>query len=162
MTNKFASPIVTPDRRVLTEWVDYNGHMNVGYYTIAFDKALDDAYEEFGLGPPYTATGSSTFALESHITYAQEVLLDDPLRITFQLIDCDTKRIHYFMQMVHAEKGYLASTCEQISVHVDLEARKSSNFPSEIYADLETLKSQHSELPRPAELGRQIGIRRRG
>lgn len=159
MSEPGASLIVTPDRRVLPAWVDYNGHMNVGYYTIAFDQALDDVYDDLGLGVAYIEHGSSTFTLESHITYAQEVILDDPLRITFQLIDCDQKRIHYFLRMTHAEEGYLASTCEQISVHVNLEARKSSEFPAEIQSAFTAMKEVHGTLPIPDELGRQIGIR---
>ena len=37
----FSSPYKTRNQKVLSEWIDYNGHMNVAYYTLAFDKALD-------------------------------------------------------------------------------------------------------------------------
>ena len=30
---------------VREEWIDYNGHMNVAYYTLAFDNSLDDFLE---------------------------------------------------------------------------------------------------------------------
>ena len=34
-----AAPIRTRARRVPAEWIDYNCHMNVAYYTMAFDNA---------------------------------------------------------------------------------------------------------------------------
>ena len=41
-SEEFQSPFVTNLKKVLPEWIDYNGHMNVAYYTLAFDDALDD------------------------------------------------------------------------------------------------------------------------
>ena len=32
-------------QNVKKEWIDYNGHMNVAYYTLAFDNSLDDFLE---------------------------------------------------------------------------------------------------------------------
>src|SRR5688500_13754075 len=59
---------------VQSEFIDANGHMNVGYYTLMFDKALDLPWARLGI---YSAqileTGKSSFALESHITYQREL-----------------------------------------------------------------------------------------
>ena len=46
MTEFEAKPIRTPTREVPPEWIDYNGHMNVAYYVMAIDNALDDAFDE--------------------------------------------------------------------------------------------------------------------
>ena len=35
------SLIVCPEQRVEPAWIDYNGHMNMAYYNLAFDRALD-------------------------------------------------------------------------------------------------------------------------
>ena len=35
---------------VRPEWIDYNGHMNVGYYLVAFDQATERLCEHFGVG----------------------------------------------------------------------------------------------------------------
>ena len=57
------------------EWIDHNGHMNVAYYTLVFDHAVDAFFEYVGLGQPYRDhTNGSTFAVEQHITYNREVL----------------------------------------------------------------------------------------
>ena len=46
-----AAPIRTSTRTVPPEWIDYNGHMNVAYYTMAFDQAADEILEGYlGVG----------------------------------------------------------------------------------------------------------------
>ena len=34
-------PLYLTELCVESEWIDYNGHMNVGYYGVAFDRAAD-------------------------------------------------------------------------------------------------------------------------
>ena len=47
----YSTPIILPEQQVLKEWLDYNGHMNVAFYTLAFDKSLDIFLEDFlGIG----------------------------------------------------------------------------------------------------------------
>src|SRR5690606_22498874 len=107
------------------DWIDFNGHMNVAYYVLAFDRATDKFFDWLGLDEAYRqATNRSTFALEQHILYLREVRLGDPLRFTTQLIDHDAKRIHYFHRMYHDREGYLAATTEIISMHIDLGRRR--------------------------------------
>ena len=43
----YSTPIILPEQQVLKEWLDYNGHMNVAFYTLAFDKSLDIFLEDF-------------------------------------------------------------------------------------------------------------------
>ena len=93
--------------------------------------------------------------------YIQELHLGDPIRLTCQLLDYDSKRIHYFFNMYHATENYLAATCEQLLLHVNLEERRSSPFPKTVLSKLETLMAIHRKLPRPEQAGKPIGIRRR-
>ena len=37
----FDTVVEGPVEEVLEDWIDYNGHMNVAYYTLAFDRAID-------------------------------------------------------------------------------------------------------------------------
>jgi acyl-CoA thioester hydrolase len=147
---------------VLPEWIDFNGHMNVAFYVLAFDKALDNFCERYDLSLDYMKRANcSTFVLEAHITYLQEVLQGDPLHFTLQLLDVDTKRLHYFMRMYHAEKGFLAATDEQLMVHVDMSERRVAPMPVVTLARLEALKAVHAKLPKPEQAGSVIGIRRK-
>ena len=147
---------------VQPEWIDYNGHMNVAFYFLAFDHATDAFYDAIGCGEQYKTDGNfSTFTLEGHITYDQEVLQGDPLRFTTQLLDFDEKRLHYFHVMYHAEKGYEAATNELIAMHVDMNQRRAAPFPPTILEKLAEMQKQHGELARPDKAGRVIGIRRK-
>lgn len=147
---------------VRPEWIDYNGHMNVAYYLLAFDHATDALLEHLGLGQSYLkATNRSTFTLELHITYDKEVKESDPLRFTTQILDYDPKRIHYIHCMYHATEGYLAATNEVMTAHVDLEVRRIAPMPEDILDRLERIMQAHRVLPIPPQVGRKIGIRRR-
>jgi len=146
---------------VLPAYIDPNGHMNIGYYSVVFDKALDLPWEMLGLGSSsIAATGRSSFALENHVTYQHELREGDPLDFTFQLIDIDAKRIHYFMTMLHARERWLAATSESISICIDMTTRRSAAWPDDRFARLRAVHDEHSRRPRPAEIGRVIGIRR--
>jgi acyl-CoA thioester hydrolase len=158
---KFESPIQTPRRFVEKAWIDYNGHMNVAFYVLAFDQAVDHAWDLIGVGPAYVeAKNASTFALQSQVHYLRELKLGAPLEITFQMLDCDSKRMHYFLEMHHAEETYLAATEERISVHVDMTERRSAPFPDDVMANIESLMASHRSMPIPPQVGSQIKIRR--
>ena len=146
--------------RVLPEWIDYNGHLNMAYYVLMFDNATDRFFDLIDLGVDYVARcNHSAFVLETHVTYRQEVGLDDLLRFTFQIIDADEKRLHYYFEMYHADQGFLAATSEQIAMHVNLQARRSATFPPEMKARIDAFLIAQAELPRADGFSRSIGIR---
>jgi len=147
---------------VLPEWIDYNGHMNVAYYVLAFDEAVDALFDMIGLTPAYRREHNvSTFALETHVCYLQEVQQDDPLRFEVQLLDLDAKRFHYLNHMFHEETGALCATAEWISAHMDMSTRRMAPFRPDIMSRFEALWRAHKDMPRPEYAGRTIGIRRR-
>lgn len=159
---KIGAPYMAPIQHVLPEWIDGNGHMNVAYYSLAFDRALDAFFQELGIGWDYTEKGEgSTFVLEAHVSFLREVKQGDPLRISYQLLGCDAKRMHYFGQMLHAGEGFLAATSEQIAVHVDMKTRRSSNFPGEVVGLLDAVRVAHAALPVPPQAGRSIGLKKK-
>jgi acyl-CoA thioester hydrolase len=150
------------EERVVREWTDYNGHLNVAYYHMAFDRATDRLLEDLGLGEETARRGEgSMFALEDHLTYQRELREGDPFRITCQLLDFDEKRVHYFLRMFHAEEGVLVATCEHLSIFVDMRTRRSASFPEPVRDRLQTLYATHRSLPVPEEVGRPMGLRRK-
>lgn len=158
----FDAPLELTGMVVKPEHIDANGHMNVGFYNVIFDQALDRFFTPFDLDWSYVQrTNLSTFVLETHVCYLQEVLEGDSLRFTFQLLGADAKRIHYFMNMFHAQKGYLAATSEQILVHVDLATRKSCPFPEVQQKLFENMLAGHAKLPKPPQAGKSIGMAKR-
>jgi len=157
-----SAPIICPRRTVLPEWIDYNGHLNMAYYHVIFDKALDEVFDQLGIGVDYVRNeGGTSFTMEVHVCYLQELALHDPVEVRYQLLDCDEKRIHVFGEMLHADKGYLAATSEQLCLHVSMETRRSAPFPLHIQNRINAVMAQHRSLPRPEQAGRVIGIKRR-
>ncbi len=158
----FFAPFVSSEMQVEAGWIDYNGHLNMAYYNVLFDRAVDEAYELLGCGLDYLkARRHSCFTAEVHLRYLRELHAGDPVRVTFQLLDFDAKRLHYFEQLFHATEGFLSATSENLALHVDMAAKKAAAFPPEVTARLARMKSAHAGLPRPAAAGRRIAMRRR-
>ena len=158
----FEAPIKTKTLTVLPEWIDYNGHMNVAFYVRAFDLASDDVFEFLGCGESGVADRAmGPFSMQNQVCYLREVKEGAPLAFTFRLLDHDQKRIHMFMEMFHAEEGYLAATMEQLTMNVDLNLRASADYPPDVRARLEKLMDLHKDLARPPQAGAPIGIRRK-
>ena len=117
-------------QKILKDWIDYNGHMNVTYYLLIFDKfGADNLNTIFNMGElSAKTTGMSTMMVESNITYDQELKLDDEVDINLLYFDHDKKRLQYKFEMVHQKKNYLASTFEALALYVDLNTRKVKEF----------------------------------
>jgi len=144
---------------VRPEWIDENGHMNMGFYVVVFDFATDAWLDHVGLSRAYKdAHDVTTFSLESHVLYLREVREGDPLRFTTRLLAFDQKRIHYLHQMHHARDGYLAATNELMSLHVSQETRRAAPMGPEIQTRLGDLLRAHDRLPVPPQAGRRIGL----
>jgi acyl-CoA thioester hydrolase len=153
----FFAPFVSSAMRVDPAWIDYNGHLNMAYYNVLFDRAVDEAYELIGIGEDYLKTRRhSTFTAEVHVRYLRELHAGDPVRVTFQLLDYDAKRIHYFEQLFHAEQGWVSATSENMTLHVDMDAKKVAPFPDEVTRCLAKMKAAHARLPVPEAAGRRI------
>ncbi len=147
------------------EWLDYNNHMNVAYYVLIFDKAGESLVSDIGLSEAVTkATDISWMVLENHVTYNNEVVLDQQVDVRVQLLDHDAKRLHLYFEMYgQNEDGseYLASTLEQMVMCVDLSVRRGCEFPENVAASIAALADQQKALPKPDNIGRTIGIRRK-
>ncbi len=146
---------------VRSEWIDVNDHMNVAYYLLAFDEAVDALWRRFGLTGEFVRThSSSTIAVESHVTWQQEVVAGDPYVVTSQILAWDEKRIHQFQRLYHAEKGYLSATCEWMNLHFDPGIRRVAPWPEEIRARIAEFADNQGEHPWPAEAGQRMRVRK--
>ena len=147
--------------QVKPEWIDYNGHMNVGFYLVAFDQALKPCLDWLGLTHDFRkANNSSTFALETHLNFVRELSVGEEIRFETRLLDHDHKRFHFYQEMYHAEQGFLAATHESLGSYMDMSARKTAELPAVIVERLAEVLKAHSTLVRPWQVGNRIGIRR--
>ncbi|MEX0760507.1 MAG: thioesterase family protein [Tistlia sp.] len=150
-------PLELKRLKVQPDWIDYNGHMNVAYYLVAFDRAYDVFMDSVGVDKAFRdRTGGTIFAVEAHVSYQAELKVEAPLVMALQLVGYDRKRLHTVMTMHHAEEGFLAATVEWMSLFVDLATRRVTAMPDEIYAKVEAIGRAHAALPRPAIVGKAI------
>ena len=123
---------ILKSEKVIKEWTDYNGHLNVAFYVHIFDIAADVMLDNFKMGGESAKKDKrTTFVAEMHTIYKQEVRLGEEVETHFTYIDHDKKRIHYRLSMFHKQKKYLAATNEVLSLYVDLEKRKVTEFDSD-------------------------------
>ncbi len=115
--------------KVIKEYTDYNGHLNVAYYVRIFDIAADVMLDNFKMGGESAKQNNkTTFVAEMHTIYKQEVRLGEEVETHLTYLNHDKKRIQYRLSMFHKEKKYLAATNEVLSLYVDLSKRKVVEF----------------------------------
>ena len=121
--------MILKTEKVIKDWADYNGHLNVAFYIRIFDIAADVMLDNFNMGGLSAKKDKkTTFVAEMHTIYKQEVRLGEEVETYLTYVDHDKKRIHYRLSMFHKEKKYLAATNEVLSLYVDLNKRKVTEF----------------------------------
>ena len=82
--------------KVLPEWTDYYGHMNLAFYIHLFDSSWEVLLEKFNIGENSAKNEKrTTFAVESHTTYDMEVKVGDEVDMNLIFFDFDKKRLVY-------------------------------------------------------------------
>ncbi|QEN89332.1 4-hydroxybenzoyl-CoA thioesterase [Labrys sp. KNU-23] len=155
------APLALHRTPVVEAWTDYNDHMTESAFLLVFGDSSDAFFRLIGVDEAYRAAGSSIYTMETRIRNLREAHIGDPLALTLQLIDHDAKRLHIFHAMTNEASGEVLATAEQILVHVDMQAGRSSPFPPEIAERIEAIAKAHAGLPVAATVGVPLGIRRR-
>lgn len=144
------------------QWIDFNGHFNMAYYGVLFDRAADECFALFGMHPAYVkATNNSWFTLETHTSYLRELSATDPVVVELQILDADHKRVHYIQTMKQADEGWTACLLEVMVSHVSLATHKTSNFPGDVKARIDAMREAHMALAVPPQVGHKIAILRK-
>ncbi|MDN2567523.1 thioesterase family protein [Aquibium sp. A9E412] len=156
-----AAPFVSSAMSVEPAWIDYNGHLNMAYYNVLFDRCSDEAFEVLGMGPDYARGRKLTiYTAEIHVCYLRELHEGDRVTCTFHLVDHDAKRLHVYQELRHTD-GWTAATAEVLSLHIDMAGPRVAPFPPDVMQRVEAMAAAHSGLERPARTGRAIGIARK-
>ena len=137
-------PYTTEAIIVSEEMCDHNGHMNVNYYYKLFDSVYTAMYiENLGFDDEYLASGFSTFTLEDSIRYLKEFKLGDKVYPSFYLANVNKKLLH-FVGILKNENDELSAIFETVLAHMDLNARKVTEFKSTKLDELLKYKNQNS------------------
>ena len=114
---------------VKKEWVDYNNHMNMAYYVLVFDQAWEVALEKFKMGGAKAQIHKrSTMVVETRTTYNNEVKENEEVDVYCTFFDHDKKRLHLKCEMIEKKTKKLAATTESLSLYIDLDKRKVTEF----------------------------------
>ena len=114
------------------EWTDYNNHMNMAYYVMVFDQTWENMLEKFMMGENSAKTiKRSTMVVETHTTYNNEVKQGEEVEINITFFDHDKKRLHFKLEMIETTSRKLSATLESLSLYIDLDKRKVTEFEEE-------------------------------
>jgi acyl-CoA thioester hydrolase len=153
----FPSPFEQYSSRVLPDWIDANGHMNIAYYGLLFDRGNYAACDALGLGEDYgTRAHHGVFAAEIHTLYFRELLLGDAVTVRTQIVSADAKRLHFAHEIYHAASSERAAAQEALYLHVDLTTRRVVPFLEEVRTRIAEAAEAHRPLPVPEWCGQRI------
>jgi acyl-CoA thioester hydrolase len=152
-------PLRTGGRVVPAEWIDYNGHMMDGYYSVAFSEATEAFLDHVGLGAGYREqTGCGIYTVETHLCFEKDVRCGAALQYSSQLLAADAKRLHVFHRMASGDAQ--VATAEMMFLHVDQATERVCPMPAERRAAVAGLTARHAVLPLPPNAGRRIATPR--
>src|SRR3979490_3392906 len=153
------APFLASVMQIEPQWIDYNGHLNMAYYNVMFDRAIDELWLTLGIGPGYMKERKgSTFTAECHVRYLREIHLGDPVQVSILLVGADEKRLHTFEELRHATAAWVSARSENMTIHIDMTARKTAPFPPDIRARVQALADAHSAIARPDGIGRRVAM----
>ena len=155
-------PLCLHETVVRPEWIDEYGHLNMANYVRVCDDGTYAFWNHVNDGRGLEERDGAEYAVvETHVNYLDEVRLDDPLRVTTQLLAADEKRFRLFHVLYHATKDYVAATNEVMALGFNLKTRALMRFHDPVRARLQEVLAEHASLPMPQNAGRAIGMPRR-
>ena len=120
------------NKKIIKDWIDYNGHMNLSYYILVFDMGAEVILSKFKMGEHSAKTRKkSTMVVETHTNYIREVKQNDEVIVSLSHLDHDKKRLHYKLEMREKSTNDLSATTEVLALYMDLGKRKVSEFEEE-------------------------------
>ena len=164
---EIAAPLELYSAVVEPDWVDYNGHMTEWAFLTVFGWASDALFRYLGIDEAYRAGSHSYYTVETHLSHLREASLGEPLRVTTQVLGSDVKRLHIFHTMYRGGAGGAGGTSgggemlctgEQMLVHVDIAAGRSTPLTSGPAAAVAAVTAAHASTPVPPQAGSRMGI----
>ncbi|SEQ27280.1 carnitine 3-dehydrogenase [Thalassovita taeanensis] len=153
-----AAPVLTINRAVPLDWIDYNGHMTEARYLDAFAAATDRFMQIIGCTPEYIASGGSFFTAETHIRHIDEARAGARIQVRTRVLMAEGKKMQLWHEMVEGER--MLATAEHMLLHVDLSTRRSVPPPPQIAGALQRFAAAHAGLDLPEGVGRAVGAPR--
>jgi acyl-CoA thioester hydrolase len=124
--------ILLTNKKIIKDWIDYNGHMNLSYYILVFDMGAEVILSKFEMGEHSAkTTKKSTMVVETRTNYLKEVKENEEVIISLSYFDHDKKRLHYKLEMHEKSTNNLSATTEVLALYMNLNERRVSEFEKE-------------------------------
>ena len=124
--------VILANKKIIKDWIDYNGHMNLSYYILVFDMGAEVILSKFEMGEHSAKnTKKSTMVVETHTNYLKEVKENEEVIISLSYFDHDKKRLHYKLEMHEKSTNNLSATTEVLALYMNLNERRVSEFEKE-------------------------------
>jgi acyl-CoA thioester hydrolase/carnitine 3-dehydrogenase len=137
---------------VLSDWLDYNGHMTEHRYLQVFGDSSDALYQLIGVD--FTRADEGAFyTLETHIRHIAEAKLGTALWSDTEILAYDEKRLHLWHRIFDGADRLLA-TGEHLSIHVH--QAKAGRASVEILGRIARIFEAQRSLPVPEGTGKVL------
>jgi len=151
-------PIIFREK-IGTDWIDYNGHMNEGYYPLVFSHAADVLMVNVGVSPDYIKqTGKTFFTVESHIRFLKEVKVGATVAVRVQVLGVRDKKLHLWYSMTDGDNGPEAATMESMWLFYDGKEGKVAPIANEVRRLIDDIVAAQGDRPSPDAAGRHIAL----
>lgn len=150
--NEEPGPLRLWEGRVLSDWLDYNGHMTEHRYLQVFGESSDALYAGIGVDFAHASRGAY-YTLETHIWHRAECRPGTPLRSETEILGYDEKRLHLWHRLFD-DTGRLAGCGEHLSIHV--RDSRAEPAPAAMIERIARIFEAQRELPLPEEAGRVL------
>jgi acyl-CoA thioester hydrolase len=145
--------------RVLPEWEDINGHVNVQHYLTMYDRTNDAMLELLGISADWVARQRVGLVdLEHHIWFNRELHVGDVVEMYLRITGLSERYAQGIVFLQDAQVGHVACAIEFLSTSVDLDARRVTPLPPEVRARLAALYAAHDALDWPAPRSGSISV----
>ncbi|MTE14113.1 thioesterase family protein [Nocardia aurantiaca] len=142
-------------------WIDINDHMNAQYYGIVIYRAHAAFTDVLGLGDEYVRkTRFGKVVVQTAMTYEREVRRGARLAVDSWLLGVDAKRLHFFHEVRNLGGQTRVAVGEQLDLHVDLETRRTTPMPADLFTRLQRFAAGQCAAGRPEGVGRTIIVPR--
>lgn len=135
---------------ISSEWIDYNGHLNEGYFAVIFGLASDHVLLELGFDETYRSRERGTFyTVEAHIRFLNELKVGDPLRVDTRILGVDQRRVAVWHELYRDNDEILAGSQEAMFLHVDSDEVRVKNIAEPLMSRLHDAfeRTRNDELP---------------
>jgi acyl-CoA thioesterase FadM len=150
-------PLKISQGKVISDWIDYNGHMSEGFYGLVFGDASDEYLIRIGFNADYRGqTKCAFYTVETHISFLDELSLGTEFEIETTVVGADAIRLHLLHELKRPHDGVVAATQETLMLHVDTSQHQVSPMTDALLRAASTDVESHGQHVDHDQIGKAI------